>query len=420
VQHTVTFTVDAFQFAGRNFMRISRRTFVAGSTAVVAMPSISHGQAGPIRIGEINSYTAQPAFLRPYRNGWELAVEQVNAAGGVLGRRIETVFRDDTAKPEDAVRLAGDLINSERVDLLAGGFLSNVGLAIADFANQNKRLYVASEPLSDALVWGRGNRYTFRLRPSTYMQAAMLVEEAAKLPARRWATVAPNYEYGQSAVRWFKELLKAAKPDVEFVAEQFPALGRIDAGATVQALEASRPEGIFNVTFGGDLINFVRQGNTRGLFEGRTVASMLTGEPEYMDPLGAETPTGWIVTGYPHEDLNTPDHVKFRNAYRAKFNDYPRLGSVVGYDTVTAITEALKKAGTTDNEKMVEALRGLKFTSPFGPVEFRAIDHQSTLGAFVGRTAVRNGRGVMVDWRYADGAKYLPSDAVVRTLRPQG
>jgi branched-chain amino acid transport system substrate-binding protein len=400
-------------------MRINRRQFAAGAAAAVAAPSIPMAQAGPIRIGEINSYTAQPAFLRPYRQGWELAVEQVNAAGGVLGRKLETVFRDDGGKPEDAVRLAGDLINAERVDIMAGGFLSNVGLAIADFANQNKRLYVASEPLSDALVWGKGNRYTFRLRPSTYMQAAMLVEEAAKLPAKRWALVAPNYEYGQSAVRWFKELLKAAKPDVEFVAEQFPALGRIDAGATVQALEAAKPDGIFNVTFGGDLINFVRQGNTRGLFEGRVVASMLTGEPEYMDPLGAETPPGWIVTGYPHQDLNTPGHVKFKEAYRAKFSDYPRLGSVVGYDTVNAIAAALAKAGSTDNEKLIDAMKGLKFTSPFGPVEFRAIDHQSTLGAFVGRTAVKDGRGVMVDWRYADGAKYLPDDAVVKTLRPQ-
>jgi branched-chain amino acid transport system substrate-binding protein len=383
-------------------MRLNRRHFVAGTAASLALPSVARAQTGAIRIGEINSYTAQPAFLRPYRNGWELAVEQVNVAGGMLGRKLETVFRDDGGKPEDAVRLAGDLINAERVDLLAGGFLSNVGLAIADFANQNKRLYVASEPLSDALVWGKGNRYTFRLRPSTYMQAAMLVEEAAKLPAKKW----------------FKDLMKAAKPDVEFVAEQFPALGRIDAGATVQALEASKPDAIFNVTFGADLINFVRQGNTRGLFEGRAVASMLTGEPEYMDPLGAETPTGWIVTGYPHQDLNTPDHLKFRDAYRAKFNDYPRLGSVVGYDTVNAIAAALKAAGGTDNEKVIDAMKGLKFTSPFGPVEFRAIDHQSTLGAFVGKTAVKDGKGVMVDWRYADGAKYLPSDAVVKTLRP--
>ncbi|MGL5114980.1 MAG: ABC transporter substrate-binding protein [Beijerinckiaceae bacterium] len=400
-------------------MRINRRQFAAGSAATLAMPSIGRAQAGPIRIGEINSYTAQPAFLRPYRLGWELAIEQVNAAGGALGRKFETVFRDDAGKPEDAVRLAGDLINAEKVDLLSGGFLSNVGLAIADFANQNKKLYVASEPLSDALVWGKGNRYTFRLRPSTYMQAAMLVEEAAKLPAKRWAVVAPNYEYGQSAAKWFKELLKAAKPDVEFVAEQYPALGRIDAGATAQAIEAAKPDGIFNVTFGGDLINFVRQGNTRGLFEGRVVASMLTGEPEYMDPLGAETPVGWIVTGYPYADINTPAHVKFRDAYRAKYNDYPRLGSVVGYDTVNAIAAGVARAGSTDTEKMVDAMKGLKFDSPFGPVEFRAIDHQSTLGAFVGRTAVKDGKGTMVNWRYADGAKYLPSDAVVKTLRPQ-
>lgn len=404
-------------------MRIDRRKFIAGASAgaaVIAAPSLARAQGGPIKIGEINSYTAQPAFLKPYRQGWELALEQVNAAGGVLGRKIETVFRDDGGKPEDAVRHAGDLINAEKVDLLSGGFLSNVGLAIADFANQNKRLYVASEPLSDALVWAKGNRYTFRLRPSTYMQAAMLVEEAAKLPAKKWALVAPNYEYGQSAVRWFKDLLKKAKPDVEFVAEQFPALGRIDAGATVQALEASKPDAIFNVTFGADLSNFVRQGNTRGLFEGRVVVSMLTGEPEYLDPLGAEAPVGWIVTGYPHADIQTPEHVKFRDAYRAKFNDYPRLGSVVGFDTVNSIAAALAKAGSTDNEKLIEALKGLKFPSAFGAAEYRAIDHQSTLGAYVGKTAVKDGKGTMVEWRYADGAKYLPSDDVVKTLRPGG
>lgn len=403
-------------------MMIDRRGFLAGASAgatLLAAPSLAQG-AGPIKAGEINSYTAQPAFLKPYRQGWELALEQINAGGGVLGRKIETIFRDDGGKPEDAVRHAGDLINAEKVDLLSGGFLSNVGLAIADFANQNKRLYVASEPLSDALVWARGNRYTFRLRPSTYMQAAMLVEEAAKLPAKKWAVVAPNYEYGQSAVKWFKELLKKAKPDVEFVAEQFPALGRIDAGATVQALEASKPDAIFNVTFGGDLTNFVRQGNTRGLFEGRTVVSMLTGEPEYLDPLGAEAPVGWIVTGYPQADIKTPEHLKFREAYVKKFNDYPRLGSVVGFDTMNSIAAALTKAGSTETEKLVEALKGLKFPSAFGAAEYRAVDHQSTLGAFVGKTALKDGKGVMVDWRYADGANYLPSDAEVKALRPAG
>lgn len=401
-------------------MTIDRRRFLAASAGAVVLgaPSLVRAQGGGvIRIGEVNSYTAQPAFLKPYRQGWELAQELANAAGT---RRFETIFRDDGGKPEDAVRHAGDLINGEKVDLLAGGYLSNIGLALGDFALQNKRLYVASEPLTDALVWSKGNRYTFRLRPSTYMQAAMLVEEAAKLPARRWALIAPNYEYGQSAVKWFKELLKKAKPDVEFVAEQFPALGRIDAGATVQALESAKPDAIFNVTFAGDLSNFVRQGNTRGLFEGRSVVSMLTGEPEYLDPLGAEAPVGWIVTGYPHAEIKTSEHSKFVEAYQAKYGDYPRLGSVVGYSTMQAIAAAVDKAQSTETEKLVDAFAGLKFASVFGPAEFRAIDHQSTVGAYVGKTALKDGKGVMVDWRYADGANYLPPDDVVKTLRPAG
>ncbi len=403
-------------------MAIGRRGAILAGGAVLAAPAVHAQGEGPIRIGEINSYSSQPAFLAPYRNAWTLAQEEINAAGGINGRRIETVFRDDAGRPEDAVRHAGELLNNERVHLLAGGFLSNVGLAVSDFANQNRRLFVASEPLTDALVWSRGNRFTFRLRPSTYMQCAMLVEEAAKLPIRRWATVAPNYEYGQSSVRWFKELLTRAKPDVQFVAEQFPALGRIDAGATVQALAGANPEGIFNVTFGADLTNFVRQGSTRGLFERRRVVSVLTGEPEYLDPLGDEAPENWIVTGYPWQELNTEGHRRFRSAYQARFREPPKLGSVVAYDTVTAIAAMLRRSGGTDTERMVEAMRGLRFPTAFGEaeVEFRAIDHQSTLGAYVGRTALRNGRGTMVDWRYADGRNYLPPDDVVRTLRPQG
>ena len=150
-------------------------------------------------------------------------------------------------------------------------------------------------------------------------------------------TVAPNYEYGQSAVKWFKQLLGAKRPDVEFVAEQWPALGRIDAGATVGALAGPRPDAIFNVTFGADLTNFVRQGNTRGLFEKRSVASMLTGEPEYLEPLGDETPEGWIVTGYPNDSLVTAEHKSFAAAYRGKFAEGPKCGSVVGYALVNAI-----------------------------------------------------------------------------------
>ena len=373
---------------------------------------------GVIKIGEINSYKAQPAFLEPYKKGMELALEEINAAGGVNGRKLQLIIRDDNATPGDAVRAAEELIAREQVDVLSGTFLSHVGLAVADLARQRKMFFLAGEPLTDKIVWQNGNRYTFRLRASTYMQVSMLVPEAAKLRKKRWAIVYPNYEYGQSAAATFKQLLKAAQPDVEFVAEQAPALGKVDAGAVVQALADAKPDAIFNVLFATDLAKFVREGNTRGLFQGREVVSLLTGEPEYLEPLKDETPNGWIVTGYPWYGIQTPEHKAFFLAYHRKHNDHPRLGSVVGYSMIHALAAGMTKAKSTESEALVNAFRGLRFSTPFGPVTFRAQDHQSTMGAFLGRTKNEGGKGVMVDYRYIDGAKVLPSDAEVKKLRP--
>lgn len=370
-----------------------------------------------IKIGEINSYKAQPAFLEPYKKGMDLAVDEINAAGGVIGKKLQLFIRDDNANPGDAVRAAEELVSREQVDLLSGTFLSHIGLAVTDFSKQKKFFFLAGEPLTDKIVWQGGNKYTYRLRASTYMQSAMLVPEAAKLKKKRWAVVYPNYEYGQSAVATFKQLLKAAQPDVEFVAEQAPALGKVDAGAVAQALADAKPDAIFNVLFGADLTKFVREGNTRGLFQGREVVSLLTGEPEYLDPLKDETPNGWIVTGYPWNGINTPEHKAFLSAYQAKFNDYPRLGSVVGYTMIQALAAGIKKAGSTDSEKLAVAFRELSLTSPFGKVTFRGQDHQSTMGAFVGRIKNENGKGVMVDYRYLDGANFQPSNEEVKKLR---
>ena len=393
---------------------------LAGVTAWSAIGSAHAADKAktPIKIGEINSYSTIPQFTLPYRNGWQLAVEEVNAAGGLLGRKVEVIARDDAGKPEEALRHAIELTSKEKVDVLAGGFLSNIGLALADHAQKNKRVFVASEPLADAIVWDKGNRYTFRLRPSTYMQAAMLVEEAAKLPAKRWATIAPNYEYGQSAVASFKELLKAKRPDVEFVSEQWPALGKLEAGTTLQATMQSKPDAIFNVTFGADLAKLVREGNQRSIFPKTPVVSLLSGEPEYLDVLKDETPKGWIVTGYPWDQIDSREHASFATNYYRRFQENPKVGSVVGYATMQAIFAAIRKANSLDNEKLVTALRGLKFSTPFGPAEFRALDQQSTMGAFVGKLDVRGGKGTMVEWRYADGKAYLPNDAYVKSRRP--
>jgi len=401
---------------------IARRTLLAVVaaclTAGTAAPVIR--AAEPIKIGDLNSYTALPAFTVPYRQGWQLALEEINARGGVLGRPIEVISRDDGGNPGDAITVANELVRREGVEMLMGTILSHVGLAVSDYAAQRRTLFLASEPLTDALAWSKGNKYTFRLRPGTYVQAAMLAERAAKLEATRWAVVAPNYEYGQSAVEAFKSLLKERRPEVTFVEEQWPPLFKIDAGAVSQALAAAEPEAIFNVTFGTDLVKFVREGSLRGLFKERTVVSMLTGEPEWMNPLGEEAPEGWIVTGYPWDSLDTPAHTAFREAYEARFDAPPRMGSVVGYTSLRALAKAMANAGTTDTDAVVAALRGLDLDTPFGPIRFRTVDQQSTMGTFVGRTTVKGDRGALVDWAYKDGADYLPPQDVVESWRPEG
>ena len=390
------------------------RRFAILLALFLAVPAL----AQTIRLGELNEYKQFPAFLDPYRKGMELATDEINAAGGVLGRKIEIVSRDDNGVPGDAVRVAEELLTRERVVLLMGTFASNIGLAVADLAKRRHVLFIAAEPLTDKIVWEDGNKYTFRLRASTYMQTAMLVPEAVKLRKARWAIVYPNYEYGQAATATFKQQMQAQQGgDLAFVEQAVP-LGKIEPGAVVQALLDAKPDAIFSSLFGPDLARFVREGELRGLFKDRPVFNLLGGEPEYLDPLKADAPVGWYVTGYPWYAIDTPEHKRFRDAYQAKFHDYPRLGSVVGYSAVKSAAAALARAGTTDTEKLVAAMQNLTLETPFGEVTYRAIDHQSTMGAYVGHTAVRDGKGVMVDWRYADGKDYLPPDDVVRRLRP--
>jgi branched-chain amino acid transport system substrate-binding protein len=383
--------------------------------ACIGTPAVAQDT---IKIGELNSYKAQPAFLEPYKRGWEMAVDEINAKGGVLGKKLEVISRDDGGTPGDAVRAANELITREGTRIIAGTFLSNIGLAVTEFAGKEKVFFLAAEPLTDKITWQDGNRYTFRLRPSTYMQVAMLLPDAVAAKKKRWAIVYPNFEYGQSSSSWFKQMLSKAQPGVEFVTEQATPLGKLDAGAVVQAIDDAKPDAIFSVLFALDLAKFVREGTTRGTFKDRTVVSLLSGEPEYLDPLKDEAPEGWIVTGYPWDAIRTPAHKAFLDAYQKRWNDYPRLGSVVGYSTMHSLAAGIAKAGATDPEKLIAAFRGLKVESPIGGFEYRGIDHQATMGAYVGKIALRAGKGTMVDFKYVDGASVQPSDEEVRKLRP--
>lgn len=383
----------------------------------LALPLAAHA-AEAIRIGEINSQGRSSTAGQAYRNGLALALEQINESGGIHGRPLQIVSRDDEGDADQAARNARELVSKEHVEVLTGTMLSDVALAVAREAARAKTVLVVGDALSDAITLDKGNRYTFRVRPSTYMLAAMLAEQAARMPGRRWAMVAPNYEYGQSAVASFKMLLKQARPDVEFVSDQWPALGKIKADDVARAIRQSRPDAIFNATFGEDLQKFVQAGNRQQLFNGVRVVSMTSPGPQSLDASQSEAIRDWLAVGYPWEQINTPEHQRFLEAYLKKFSERPQLQAVLGYSTMMAIAAGLKKSDGVEGEALLEALRGLHWSSPLGELNFRALDQQSTMGAFIGLLSQKDGRSTLRDWHYLDGAAYLPPPAYVRGRRP--
>ena len=266
--------------------------------------------------------------------------------------------------------------------------------------------FLAAEPLTDKITWQNGNKYTFRLRASTYMQVAMLMPDALAAKKKRWALVYPNFEYGQSAVA-------ALQGD-----DEGGAAGRRDSSPSRRRRSArsmparwcrrsTTPSPMRSSTCCSAPTSrkFVREGNTRGVFKDRIVVSLLSGEPEYLDPLKDEAPVGWIVTGYPWYEIKTPEHKTFLDAYQKKFNDYPRLGSVVGYVTMKSIAAGITKAGSTDTEKAGRRVQRPEGRQPVRPVHLSRQRPPGDDGRLCRQDrARRTARATMIDFKYVDGA----------------
>ena len=400
---------------------LQRRLFAAALALATLLPGLAAADGPPpTRIGEINSYTGPAAvFTTSYRLGFNMAIDEVNAAGGVLGRKLVVLYRDDTFSPAEGVRQAKELIDNEKVDLLAGTFFSPITLAIANVATQNKTFFLAAESLSDKVTWQQGSRYVFRIRNPTYELVNMIAGKAAALPCTRWAIMSSPDDASRDTVENFKRFLTKLKPGVQFVGAQIVPQGQINPGSVIDGLENLNAQCVFNTLYGADLFSVVREGNTRGFFQDVKVVSTLAGEPEYLDPLGADTPVGWWVTGYPWSTDDRPAHKQFREDFIARYHDYPRMGALVAYITVRALAAGITRAGSTDTEKLIAAFKGLQFDTPVGRLTMRD-DHQSTLGSWVGELALKDGKGVMVNWTYLDGTDYLPPLDVAMKLRPPG
>jgi len=375
--------------------------------------------AESIKIGEISEAKLWNLMAVNQRRGFQLALEEINEKGGVLGRPLELVSRDGgDGSPAEVLRDVEELVDRQGIRLLTGTCPDNIGLAVSNYAKKRGIFYLKPCNGTDRHIWQEGHDLAFRFDVSNYMYGKVFADLASKMPAKRWAIVAPDYEFGHAVVDNFKTSLKQLRPDVEFVATQWHPLQKIDAGAVSVALKQAKPDAIFLAHWGAPAVQLIREGKKRALFEGRPVVSVLLGQPEGLDALGKEAPVGWITQGYPYDQIDAPAHKAFLAAYRAKYKADPGWFSFIGYECMMSLAKAIEKAGSDDPHQVAAAMKGLTFDSTVGPLTYRAADNQSSLGLWVGKIALKGDKPYLADWTYEPGDKFYPGDAYVNSVRP--
>ncbi|MDD2325442.1 MAG: ABC transporter substrate-binding protein [Alphaproteobacteria bacterium] len=393
------------------------------SLIALTSPALAAPATGePIKIGEINVGAKYGSMVLGYKNASQMAVDEINAAGGINGRPLQLIHRDSNIDPATAVKATEDLVTREKVHILMNCDSSSDTLAVANWAAQNKIPFINACSEADSSIWEGGNTYTFRTSQGGYMWASAILNEAQKLYGdkiigKKWAIVAPSFEFGQSVAKMTKMLAEQRGLKPEWVVEQWPELGKLEAGATVVALKRAQPDIIFNLLWDADLVKFVREGNKRGLFKDRIVIAPPVAVPDHVDLLGTEMPSGWLSVGFPVNEVQDEGYLKFKKAYEAKHKDPIKFYTLTGYNSIQAIAAALRQAGSTDPEKIRAALEMVSYDTPFGKQSFRKIDHQANVPFWVGVSGVKDGKGTLLNWHQENAADHAPTDAWIMEQR---
>ncbi len=354
--------------------------------------------AEPIRIGEMFSYTGGANLAAAYKEGWQLAVEEINAKGGVAGRQVEVISRDDKADPGEAVRVAEELVRRDKVDALFGGGFDHVGLALGTYANANKVVFLKQWGGKCDKVEDPNNKYWFTSMPCMDVYSRMYARQMAKLPYKRWATIGPNYEFGRNIIGGFKTELKTLRPDVEFVAERWPTLGKIKAQEEVRALTAAKPDAVFNQLFEGDLVQYLRTAEKLGFLKDRYHVGNDLGDSLNIRQLGAAYPIGWFTLGAP-DNPDTKDAKEFYARFEKRYGHKPTTSGMQAYGAMKLLLAGLERSKGAGGEKLMTSMVGAKTTGPLGDLVMRP-DRQIYHGYWLGYTDRVDGKGRFVKWTW--------------------
>jgi len=385
------------------------RTFALALLLLAAPTWAEAATKEPIKIGEMFAYSALPDSAVKWQQGWKLALEEVNASGGVLGRPMEIVSRDDKGNPSEAIKILEDFKNRENIKLFMGTAHGHVGLAASTYAKQNHMLIFRGYGGTSELTTTAGHDLYLTIQPPCDAWAGILAEMAAQSGKKRWAFVAADYATSRSVIEGFQRDLKLLSPQTEFVETQYFPIGKLDAGAVTQAVGHAKPDGIFVVIWGTDYLKFVREGRKRGLFNDRLVVGPYAGYSAYIKPLGNEAPVGWFsAEAYPVDKIEGQSHKAFVTNFKKTYSDDPDLSSLYSYAIIKILAQAITAVGSDDPAKVTAYIKAHKFDVPGNTLSFRA-DGISSIGDWVGYTGFENAVPTILNPTYVNPAKYLPS-----------
>jgi branched-chain amino acid transport system substrate-binding protein len=373
---------------------MTSRRFLAAIVAAGLLPVAAAAQS-TIKIG-FPMPLSGPASVYgvPITKGAEMAVQEINASGGVLGKKLELLSRDSKASADEAVRLARELIIKNGVEFLSGTLTSAEAPAVSTIAKENKIVFVAPTAKTIQLVAPANlHPYIFRLASNTDIDgrtgASIVV---AWKDVKRVATIAPDYAYGRDAVAAFVDFIKKARPDIEIVDQQWPKLGQADFTPFITAQMGKKPDAVFCSVFGGDFVTLAKQAAPLGYFKminNRLVDGGEVGTPDAAQALGKDYPYGiWSDTYDPviwpeNEPAAHKAYIDHLKAFTKQ--EYASGWAIMGYSSILALVEGIKKAGSTKSDAVAKAMLGLSFDTPIGKLTFNAKTHETDMGEYWGQ-----------------------------------
>ena len=374
--------------------KITRRQLVQtgavlGASTVFAPAKLAFGQGDvPIKVGMHDPLTGTYAAEGDSEvRGAKMALAEINAKGGMLGRKVELVVEDDSANAGLAAQKAHKLLEKDGCAFLMGAVSSATALSVNQVAHDKKVLYMVTGGHTDPVTGSQCHWTTFRVCTTTYMLAAGLAGTLYKKFGGKWYFITPDYAFGHTLQEAYAKLLKGMGGTV--LGNSLSPLGTTDFTSFLIKAQQSKPDVLINLCDGQDLVNSMKQAAQFGLMKQFPIGGGLS-ELEVLAALPREAKVGWWTLEWWWDQPNTPHVGDWVSNYQKAHNDrsYPSARTWFGYAGLHAIALGVAKANSLESQKVAKALEGLELPSEIklqpNRVYFRPGDHQLMSSEFPG------------------------------------